>query len=47
MKKSSANSITELNRNRKLSTDWNDWMTEFECPNIDVKESSWELIWFN
>lgn len=47
MKKSSANSIKELNKNRKLSTDWNDWMTKFECPNIDVKKSSWELIWFN
>lgn len=47
MKKSSANSIQELNRNRKLHTDWNDWMTEFKCPNTDVKESSWKLIWFN
>lgn len=45
LKKSSANSIKELNKNRKLSTDWNDWMTEFQCPNTDVKESSWELIW--
>lgn len=47
MKESSTNSIKELNKNRKLSTDWNDWMTEFKCPNSDVKESSWELIWFN
>lgn len=47
LKSSSANSIKELNKNRKLSTDWNDWMTEFQCPNTDVKESDWELIWFN
>ena len=47
MKKSSANSIDKLNKNRKPRTDWNDWMTKFECPNIDTKESSWELIWFD
>lgn len=44
IKSSSASSIKELNNNRKLS---NTWITEFECPNTDVKESSWELIWFD
>jgi len=47
LKKSSLESIKALNKNRKLSTDWNDWMTEFECPSPNVKETDWELIWFD
>ncbi len=46
-KKSTTKSIQELNKNRKPRVDWNDWMTEFQCPNTDVKKSSWELIWFD
>ena len=46
-KKSSEKSILKLNRNRKLATDWNDWMTIFECPNPNVKEVDWNLIWFH
>ena len=46
-KKSTVKSIQELNKNRKPRVDWNDWMTTFECPNPNVKEIDWELIWFN
>jgi len=46
-KKSSEKSIQKLNRNRKLATDWNDWMTIFECPNPNVKKDDWDLIWYN
>ena len=46
-KKSSEKSIQKLNRNRKLATDWNDWMTIFECPNPNVKKDDWNLIWYN
>ena len=44
---SSLKSIKQLNENRKLQTDWNDYMTEFQCPNKDVRENSWKLIWRN
>jgi hypothetical protein len=46
-KESSAKNIQELNKNRKLTTDWNDWMTKFECPNPNVKEVDSEKIWFD
>ena len=39
--------IQELNKNRKLTTDWNDGMTKFECPNPNVKEIDSKKIWFN
>ena len=47
LKKSSTKSIQELNKNRKLATDWNDWMTIFECPNPNVQKKKWERIWFD
>lgn len=46
-KESSRKSIQELNKNRKLTTDWNDWMTKFECPNLDSKEVGSKKIWFD
>ena len=46
-KKSSDKSIQELNKNRKLATDWNDWMTIFECPNPNVLKKKSERIWFD
>ena len=46
-KESSTKNIQELNKNRKLTTDWNDWMTKFECPNPNVKEIDSKKIWFN
>lgn len=45
LKNISKNSIKELHKNRRLTTDWNDWMTEFQCPNPNVKEIDTELIW--
>jgi hypothetical protein len=45
-KKSSQDSIIRLNKNRKLTTDWYDMMGAFECPNPNVKESDWKIIWF-
>ncbi len=44
LKESSAKNITKLNKNSKMI---NEWMSVFECPNIDVKEINSEIIWFN
>ena len=46
-KKLSDENIQELNKNRKLATDGNDWMTIFECPNSNVKKKKWERVWFD
>lgn len=40
---SSKESINALNKNTTLI---NGWLPDFKCPNTDVKEEGWELVWF-